>query len=151
STKIALTMSDKFVVDLFRDGLEKVVSHADLVFANESEAKAFTGHDDVEIALEEIAAKVPSAVITAGEKGAYGVWEQTRFHASAYPCEPKDLTGAGDMFAAAFMYGVLSNQDPQDSARAACFLAREVITRVGARLTGGIKKYWDEALRSNAA
>ena len=145
-TKIAFTFSDSFLVDGFRDAVERVVKHADLVFANEGEAKAYCGAENVEEALEKLSEMVPSAVLTAGEKGAHGVWDQQMFHAEAFPCEPKDLTGAGDMFAGVFLHGVLSGKKPRDAARAACFLAREVITRVGARLPSGVKQYWEQGL-----
>ena len=55
----------------------------------------------------------------------------------AFPCEPKDLTGAGDMLAGAFLYGMTHGVAPAKAARAACFLAMKVITQVGARLHHG--------------
>ena len=66
-------------------------------------------------------------------------------HLPAFPCEPKDLTGAGDMFAGSFLYGVTHGVAPQQAARAACFLAMKVITQIGARLHHGTKHFWEEA------
>jgi sugar/nucleoside kinase (ribokinase family) len=57
-----------------------------------------------------------------------------------------DLTGAGDMFAGAFLYGVTTGVQPAKAARAACFLAMKVITQVGARLHHGTREFWDHAL-----
>jgi sugar/nucleoside kinase (ribokinase family) len=59
----------------------------------------------------------------------------------AYPCKPKDLTGAGDMMAGAFLYGVTHGLDAVTSARGANYLAMKVITQVGARLNGA-KELW---------
>ena len=64
----------------------------------------------------------------------------------AYPCEPRDLTGAGDMFAGAFLYGISHGVPPAKAARAANFLAMKVITQVGARLHHGTKTFWEQAL-----
>jgi len=67
-------------------------------------------------------------------------------HAPAFPCEPKDLTGAGDMLAGAFLYGI-SHGVPADRAlRAANFLAMKVICQVGARLHHGTRQFWEQAL-----
>jgi sugar/nucleoside kinase (ribokinase family) len=89
---------------------------------------------------------VPSAVVTAGASGVYVRHGGVEAHVPAFPCQPKDLTGAGDMLAGAFLYGITHGVDPQKAARAACYLAMKVITQVGARLHHGTKHYWDEAL-----
>jgi len=65
----------------------------------------------------------------------------------AFACTPKDLTGAGDMFAGAFLYGITHDVPPGLAAKAACFLAMKVITQVGARLHHGTREFWDLALR----
>jgi sugar/nucleoside kinase (ribokinase family) len=67
-------------------------------------------------------------------------------HVPAFACEPKDLTGAGDMFAGAFLYGITHGVPPDRAARAGCFLAMKVISQVGARLHHGARHFWDHAL-----
>ena len=64
----------------------------------------------------------------------------------AFPCTPKDLTGAGDMFAGAFLYGVTHGLAGDAAARAANFLAMRVITQVGARLHMGVVVDWKSAV-----
>jgi sugar/nucleoside kinase (ribokinase family) len=64
----------------------------------------------------------------------------------AFPSVPKDLTGAGDMFAGSFLYGITHGVSPERAARAAAFLSHKVISQVGARLHHGTKNYWDESL-----
>ena len=64
----------------------------------------------------------------------------------AFACEPKDLTGAGDMFAGSFLYGVTHGAAPQQAARAGCFLAMKVITQIGARLHHGARHFWEEGI-----
>ena len=89
---------------------------------------------------------VPNAVVTDGPNGAYVRFGGREAHAPAFPCEPKDLTGAGDMLAGAFLHGVTHGVDPVKAARAANFLAMKVITQYGARLHHGTREFWDEAL-----
>ena len=69
-------------------------------------------------------------------------WEGEELHVPAFPCEPRDLTGAGDTFAGALLYGITRGLKPQDAAHRACFLAKHVIAQVGARLTGDVKNLW---------
>ena len=63
----------------------------------------------------------------------------------AFRCDPKDLTGAGDMLAGAFLYGITHGVAPAAAARAANFLAMKVITQFGARLHTGTRQFWEEA------
>ena len=83
-----------------------------------------------------------------GPAGAYVRYGGVEAHVPAFPCEPRDLTGAGDMFAGSFLYGITHGVAPDRAARAANFLAMKVITQIGARLHHGTRRYWDEALGS---
>ena len=74
--------------------------------------------------------------------GAYVRWDGTEHHVPAFPCEPKDLTGAGDMMAGAFLYGVTHGVPADKAAKAANHLAMKVISQVGARLHHGAKEAW---------
>ena len=70
----------------------------------------------------------------------------TEAHVPAFPCEPKDLTGAGDMLAGAFLYGITHGVPPRQALRAACYLAMKVITKIGARLHHGTRQFWNEMM-----
>lgn len=144
--KIALTCSEAFVVQAFGEAFFEALAQADLLFCNKSEACAVTGAQDAEEAFARLADKVPSAVVTDGPHGAYVRHAGVVKHVPAYPCEPVDLTGAGDMLAGSFLYGITHGVPPDQAARAACFLAMKVITQFGARLHHGVRRYWDEAL-----
>ncbi len=147
--KIALTCSDAFVPEVFSDAFRSALAQADLLFCNAVEAcsvaKAATASD----AFTKLQVLVPSVVVTDGPNGAYLRHEGTEAHVAAFPCEPRDLTGAGDMFAGAFLYGITHGIAPVKSARAANFLAMKVITQVGARLHHGTKSFWEEALAAS--
>jgi sugar/nucleoside kinase (ribokinase family) len=89
---------------------------------------------------------VTSTIVTDGPNGAFIRHAGVEAHVAAFPCDPRDLTGAGDMFAGAFLYGITHGAPPARAARAANYLAMKVITQVGARLHHGTKMFWENAL-----
>src|SRR5262249_20142654 len=97
-------------------------------------------------AFRKLKGLVPAAVVTAGARGAFVRHDGVETHVPAFPCAPKDLTGAGDMFAGAFLYGFTHGVPVEVAARRACFLAMKVITQVGARLHHGTKDFWSDVL-----
>jgi sugar/nucleoside kinase (ribokinase family) len=89
---------------------------------------------------------VKNAVVTAGAAGIQ-IWDGSSVvHVPAFPSNPRDLTGAGDMLAGAYLFGISSGMSSPKAARAACFMAKQVIERLGARLPSGVKEFWSEAL-----
>jgi sugar/nucleoside kinase (ribokinase family) len=145
-TKVALTCSEAFIVEVFGDAFRAALAQTDLLFCNANEAKAVTGAADAASSFAKLKELVPAAVVTDGANGAFVRFGGTEAHVPSFPCDPKDLTGAGDMFAGAFLYGITHGIEPKTAARAANFLAMKVISQVGARLHHGTRQYWDEAL-----
>lgn len=145
-TKIAITCSDAFIVHVFGDALHEALAQADLFFCNESEACAVAQTKTADEAFAQLKSKVPSLVVTHGPHGVYIRHDGVEAHVPAFKSEPKDLTGAGDMLAGSFLYGITHGIAPEKAARAACFLAHKVITQIGARLHHGTKQYWAECL-----
>src|SRR5438128_2664104 len=145
-TKVALTCSEPFIVEVCGDAFRAALAQTDLLFCNASEAKAVTGAADAAGAFKKLRDVVPAAVVTDGPNGAFVRFGGQEAHVPAFPCEPKDLTGAGDMLAGSFLYGITHDVPADRAARAACFLARKVITQVGARLHHGTRQFWEEAL-----
>ncbi len=141
-TKIAVTCSDAWIVTGFGDSLSKTLEHTSLIFANEEESAALAGTSDVVSAGAVLKDRFPHVVLTAGSRGSFIWWEGEHLHVPAFSCQPRDLTGAGDMFAGAFLYGITHGLSPYDAAHRACFLASKVICQVGARLRGDIRKMW---------
>ncbi len=142
NTKIAVTCSEAWVVNAFGEHLNAALEQTHLIFANEEEASALSGSKDVVESGRKLKDRFPHVVITAGPRGAFLWWEGEELHVPAFPCEPRDLTGAGDTFAGSFLYGITKGLKPTDAAHRACFLARHVIAQVGARLTGDVKALW---------
>ena len=144
--KVAITCSDAFVVDVFADAFFPALAETDLLFCNAAEACAVTRTHSSAEAFDKLKGKVGSVVVTDGPHGAFVRHAGTEAHVAAFPCQPRDLTGAGDMFAGGFLYGITHGISPAKSARAANFLAMKVITQIGARLHHGTRTFWDQAL-----
>lgn len=145
-TKVALTCSEAFIVEVFGDAFRAALADTDLLFCNASEAQAVTRASDPATAFAQLAGVVPSCIVTDGANGAFVRHQGAEHHVPAFRCEPKDLTGAGDMLAGAFLYGITHGIEPARALRAANFLAMKVITQVGARLHHGTRECWDQAV-----
>lgn len=144
--KVAVTCSEAFIVELFQQPFAEALRQTDLLFANESEARALTKTKTAADAFAKLHELVPTCVVTAGPDGAYVRYDGVETHVPAFACEPRDLTGAGDMFAGAFLYGITHGAAPQQAARAGCFLSMKVISQIGARLHHGVRQFWEEGL-----
>lgn len=134
--KVAITLSDSFCVDRYRDEFIGLVRNrmVDLVFANEHELKSLYQTADFDTALAALRAENIAAVITRSEKGALAVTPDGIVEEPIFPVERVvDATGAGDLFAAGFLYGLTSNRETRDSLRLGALAAAEIISHLGAR------------------
>jgi sugar/nucleoside kinase (ribokinase family) len=144
--KVAVTCSDAFVPEVFADAFTGALAATDLLFCNAVEAMSVAKATTAGDAFNRLKGVVPACVVTDGPNGAFVRFGGTETHVPAFACEPKDLTGAGDMFAGSFLYGVTHGVAPAKAARAANFLAMKVITQIGARLHHGSRQFWEEAI-----
>jgi len=134
--QVAFTLSDAFCISRHRaDFLDLLDSGSiDILFANEVELHSLTEMDDFDTAVEKIAAKVPTLVVTRGAHGAVAVQGGARAAVSAEPIDRLvDTTGAGDLFAAGFMAGQVLGRSLEDSLHMGAIAAAEVISHYGAR------------------
>ena len=145
-TQIAITCSDAFVPQVFGDALLEAVQSCDLFFCNAAEAMAVTQSNDSAAAFEALKKLVPNCVVTDGPHGAFIHFAGQDAHVASFPCTPKDLTGAGDMFAGAFLYGITHGYSPAVAARGANYMCMNVISQVGARLAADAPTLWREAV-----
>ncbi len=134
NTKIALTFSDVFITEAFKDNLTKIVNMSDLIFCNEAEAKSFTGEKEVANAFYKLCEMVPNVVVTLGGKGSMIMWEKDVYSIPGYPASPIDSTGAGDMFAAGFLYGIIKHHNPKFAGHLASLAGARVVSQLGARM-----------------
>lgn len=133
--EIALTLSDPFCVDRHRDDfLDLIEKHVDILFANEDEIKSLYQTDDFDIAIGKINTHVKVAAITRSEKGAVIVTPSEHVKIDAVPVESIiDTTGAGDQFAAGFLYGYTQNKPLSECGKLGAIAAAEVISHIGPR------------------
>ena len=132
---LALTLSDGFVVDRHRGGLLAFIeSQVDLLFANEVEICSLFQTSSFDEAVAEITLRAKLAAITRSEKGSTIVTNAETFHVPAYPVEKVvDTTGAGDQYAAGFMFGLARGRSLPDCGRLGSLAAAEVISHYGPR------------------
>jgi sugar/nucleoside kinase (ribokinase family) len=132
--KVALTLSDLFCVERHHDWfLTLVRERVDILFANESEACALWGCDDVESAIEKARAEVGITCLTLGPRGSVIVDGDDTHEVPAHPVEVVDTTGAGDLYAAGFLYGYTAGKPLPECGRLGSLAASEVISHIGAR------------------
>ena len=140
--QICLDMASYNIVKDERDFFDLLITqYVDIVFANESEAEAFTGKGPQE-ALNEIASKCSIAVVKARKQGSFIKRGTECIQVPAPPVKKVvDTTGAGDFYAAGFMYGLTCGYSFEKCAQISSILAGAVIQTLGTELT---KKKWDE-------
>jgi adenosine kinase len=134
--KVALTLSDSFCVDRYRDEFLKLMRDktVDIIFANENELRSLYQTADFDTALEALRGDIGLAVVTRSEKGCVVVQGKTTERVPAAPIKQVvDATGAGDLFAAGFLVGHSRGKDLRTSAQLGALAAAEVIQHVGAR------------------
>ncbi len=133
--KVALTLSDVFCIENHHDDFTQLVSgEVDILFANEMEICTLLRENETENALTRIATQVPLVAVTMAEKGAVVLRGETRINVPTPTVEKVvDATGAGDMFAAGFLYGLSQGWDDAKAGALGCTLASHIIQQIGAR------------------
>ena len=140
--KVAFTLSDAFVIERHGDDFRKLIDggEIDILFANENELAALTGEGDFEAGLAALAPKVPVLAVTRSEKGAVAISGEERAEVPAEPIEQVvDTTGAGDLFAAGFLFGHVRGKPLGQCLKLGAVCAAEIISHYGARPEADLK------------
>jgi len=133
--KVAVSLSDPFVVSVFGDALRQVIGDGvDLIFCNKDEATAFTGTETLDAASEALKQYTKTFAITDGAKGAVTFDGASLEQSEGVKAEAIDTNGAGDMFAGAFLYAITSGKGYGWAADLANDCAAKVVARFGPRL-----------------
>jgi sugar/nucleoside kinase (ribokinase family) len=141
--QVALTLSDSFCVDRYRgEFLELMRSRTvDLVFANEAELHSLYQTSDFEGALAQLRVDAKLGIVTRSEKGCVVVAKDGVTAVPAFPIEKMvDTTGAGDLFAAGFLFGLVRGAGHENAGRLGALAAAEVIQHIGARPQVSLKE-----------
>ncbi|MBR1216657.1 adenosine kinase [Bradyrhizobium sp. U87765 SZCCT0131] len=140
---VALTLSDAFCVHRYRDEFLELMrgGTVDLVFANEAELLSLYQSTDVDAALTQLGKDATFAVVTRSEKGCVVVTKDKTTAVPAFPIkELVDTTGAGDLFAAGFLFGLVRGASHEQAGRLGALAAAEIIQHIGARPQTSLKE-----------
>ncbi|CAF3359145.1 unnamed protein product [Rotaria socialis] len=135
TVKVAVSLSDSGVVSDFRDDLHEMLGkHVDLLFSNRIEALSWAQTDNLDIAIDSLKNFARTFVITLGAEGSL-VYDGTQLHTiPPYKVQAVNTSGAGDMFAGAFLFAITHGKDFSAAGKFASFSAAAVVSDYGSRL-----------------
>ena len=136
SKNVAMSLSDLFCVERHKKNfLDLVKNNLDIIFANEQEIMSLISKNSFEEAISFSREIKKNVVITRGEKGAIAIKNGNVFEcASRKNLNIVDLTGAGDLFAAGYLHGIINNLSVEESLQNGTDLSAKVIQKIGARI-----------------
>ena len=141
---ISLDMASYNVVESNLEFLEHLLKeYVDIVFANEEEARAFTGLEPDE-AIEILSASCSIAVVKVGKNGSIICQGDEKIRVSALPAKVLDTTGAGDLYASGFLYGLIHGHTLGECGECGSLMAGKVIEVLGAKIDEG---RWEDIRR----
>jgi adenosine kinase len=134
--QVALTLSDSFCVDRYRGEFLDLMRNGtvDLIFANEAELHSLYQTSDFDTALKQLRNDTKLGVVTRSEKGCVVASTDGVIAVPAFPiAKMVDTTGAGDLFAAGFLFGLVRGVGHEKAGRLGALAAAEIIQHIGAR------------------
>lgn len=147
---VAFDIADPFAVGRYRQTFFDIIKeYVDIVFANSEEARYLIDNYDAYECSKSIGKLCKTAVVKNGKKGSYISHDGKIYEIPVYGTNrPVDTTGAGDTYAAGFLYGVQKGYSVEDSGKIASILAGEIINQIGAQFSveksNELMKYLDE-------
>jgi len=145
--KVALSLSDPFCVTRHKeDFINLLKGYASMVFCNQEEAFTLLDTEITQKAVETLSDWTETAALTIGAYGALISHQGETCYIDPLPVRVEDTTGAGDAFAAGFLYGMTHDMSPLDSGRIGATLAAGVIGQTGPRYLGNTRKLIQEKL-----
>lgn len=133
--KVAFTVSDPFLIGLFRDRFWKLIEEdVDLLFCNEEEARALTGKKDSIECARIIHQHCENVALTLGKNGSLLMHQGEVIPIEGQPVVAIDTTGAGDMYAAGILYGITNGLSWRQAGHLASHAAARIVGQLGARL-----------------
>ena len=133
--KVAVSLSDLSMIEFCREGLDNILfTKIDMLFANEQEACAYTGTNDLDTAQERLGAIAHSYAVTLGDKGAIIYDGDNKCSVDAHTVRAIDTNGAGDLFAGSYLYGISHGFSAKQAGMIASFASGLLVTKFGPRL-----------------
>src|SRR6056297_289020 len=144
--KAGIAISDPFCVERHRgDFLDLIENEMDYVIGNEAEIMSLYQNNDLEADLAAVAAICPLVVCTRSGDGLSIIHKGERVNIPVEKVVPVDATGAGDQFAAGFLYGLATGRDTETCGRVGCVAAAEVISHIGPRPEANLQQMFKTA------
>ena len=144
--KAGIAISDPFCVERHRgDFLDLIENEMDYVIGNEAEIMSLYQNNDLEADLAAVAAICPLVVCTRSGDGVSIIHKGERVNIPVEKVVPVDATGAGDQFAAGFLYGLATGRDTETCGRMGCVAAAEVISHIGPRPEANLQQMFKTA------
>ncbi len=136
NTPVAFTLSDAFVVNSFKKQLTDFIRHnVDILFCNDLEAKAMIETEDLQKAFSGLKGMSQTIFVTRGGRGSWASSPtEEKVAVNVFPTKVVDTTGAGDLFAAGALYGIIRNYSLKESAILGSHCASEVVSHMGGRM-----------------
>lgn len=135
--KVSMDLASFNVVEAKLEFLQRMAKdYVDIIFANEEEARAFTGEEDPEKALRRIAESVDLSIVKIGKEGSLIMQNGEITKVGVIAANPIDTTGAGDYYAGGFIYGYLNGLNHKQCGEIAALLAGNVIEHMGCHIPG---------------
>lgn len=132
--RVSLTLSDPFCVSRHRDAFREMMkADVDLLFCNRAEMLSMYETDDFDAALAQAGSEIAIVACTDSSNGAYVLADGQLWHVPAIPTDIVDATGAGDLFAGAFLWAITQGYSLEDCGHIGNIAAAEVISHIGAR------------------
>lgn len=132
--KISMDMASYNIIEANYDFVKMLLTdYVDIIFANEEEAKAFTGKEGID-ALNILSEYCPIAIVKVGKEGSFIKENGVITTIKPIKVNAIDTTGAGDIYASGYLYGLMNGWDAQKSGDLAAYLAGRLIEYVGAKL-----------------
>lgn len=139
-TAVSLTLSDPFMVASCKERFVTLVEKGvDLLFCNEEEARAYTGHPERETACRTLAAVVGASCVTCGSQGAIFYAQGRRMQIPGFQVEAVDTTGAGDLFAGGVLFGITNGFSLEEAGKLGSYAASQVVAQYGPRLQRSLR------------
>ena len=141
NTKIAFSLSDSFCVERHKEKFQRLMSdYVDILFCNDQEAGFITGQSDPGKQLDQMADSVNHIVLTLGKNGSLIRHSGETINIKAFQTEAVDTTGAGDSYAAGYLYGMTQGFNARKAGTLAAFCAATIVGQIGPRYNGDFRK-----------
>ncbi|MFH1275753.1 MAG: adenosine kinase [Candidatus Woesearchaeota archaeon] len=134
NTLVSMDLADPGVIRRNKDFLQEFIKKADILFVNEKEAEEFTGTSDYETAARKLGESCNIAIVKIGKEGSLICHNGEIIKIAGFPAQAIDTTGAGDTYAAGFLYGHCQGWNLEKSGRLGSLYASKIVEKKGVKL-----------------